>query len=159
MVNQSTTGQYGYFWLLFKVVMVVMGPISVFQSTFGVFCDDLYTFGQDQLFWVHLELYLDGLQVQIWFRTTYFLLFILLVTFQGSYGPISVVTVDCSLVVLIGYKYFKVQSHSFKVSYNLVMIPMLYDGLDSKQDSLCLRICRIFLAYEGGRKEEGKKDI
>ena len=42
----------------------------------------------------------------------------LLVTFQGSYGPISVVTVDCSLVVLIGY--------------NLVMIPMLYDGLDSK---------------------------
>ena len=30
-----------------------------------------------------------------------------------------------------------------------------YDGLDS----LCLRICRIFLAYEGGRKEEGKKDI
>ena len=45
----------------------------------------------------------------------------LLVTFQGSYGPISVVTVDCSLVVLI-----------FKVSYNLVMIPMLYDGLDSK---------------------------
>ena len=38
----------------------------------------------------------------------------LLVTFQGSYGPISVVTVDCSLVVLI------------------VMIPMLYDGLDSK---------------------------